>query len=401
MITDEAKVNEEYSESDDDNEIESKVIETIEEHDEPNPTLVKFNSDLNEWINTLSSSPKGRSTEHLLDLCDKELTLDDIPEEEDKRNSISGTKKPKLSLPIKKELQELEQEAKNLTNTIEISNFYDYTKSCMKIIAEIQKTKEKYPKPKKVELKNIDLKKKLAVFDLDETLIHCVVKDYKDCKNIIKITMPSTNHVATIGVNIRPNWEEDIKRISLLYNIVIYTASHQSYADAVLNFLDSDKKYFYNRLYRNNCYDVIYDNSHIYIKDMSIFENYFNQKDVVLIDNSVIAFAFDLDNGIPILPYYDAKNDVELMFCVYYLERIADCEDLREQNKKLLKMEHYLKKAEEEIQKEKKQKNKFITRTARRTRTEKRDKKDFCQSFKFDLQCLRNTFSHDSSDDNL
>ena len=46
MITDEAKVNEEYSESDDDNEIESKVIETIEEHDEPNPTLVKFNSDL-------------------------------------------------------------------------------------------------------------------------------------------------------------------------------------------------------------------------------------------------------------------------------------------------------------------------------------------------------------------
>lgn len=45
MITDEAKVNEEYSESDDDNEIESKVIETIEEHDEPNPTLVKFNSD--------------------------------------------------------------------------------------------------------------------------------------------------------------------------------------------------------------------------------------------------------------------------------------------------------------------------------------------------------------------
>ena len=109
------------------------------------------------------------------------------------------------------------------SNTIEISNFYDYTKSCMKIIAEIQKTKEKYPKPKKVELKNIDLKKNLAVFDLDETLIHCVVKDYKDCKNIIKITMPSTNHVATIGVNIRPNWEEDIKRISLLYNIVIYT----------------------------------------------------------------------------------------------------------------------------------------------------------------------------------
>ena len=168
--------------------------------------------------------------------------------------------------------------------------------------------------------------------------------------------MPSTNHVATIGVNIRPNWEENIKRISLLYNKVIYTASHQSYADAVLNFLDPDKKYFYNRLYRNNCYDIIYDNSHIYIKDMSIFENYFNQKDVVLIDNSVIAFAFDLDNGIPILPYYDAKNDVELMFCVYYLERIADCEDLREQNKKLLKKENYLKKADEEIQKEKKQK---------------------------------------------
>lgn len=172
------------------------------------------------------------------------------------------------------------------------------------------------PKPQKVTLQNINPKKKLAVFDLDETLVHCLVKDIDKCDNILKITMPSSNQIATIGVNIRPGWEDAIKRLSLTYNIVIYTASHKSYADAVLNFLDPNNIYFYNRLYRNNCIDIVYNNSHVYIKDMTIFEKYFSLKDVVIIDNSVMAFAFDLNNGVPILPYYDAKQDIELMFCV-------------------------------------------------------------------------------------
>ena len=187
---------------------------------------------------------------------------------------------------------------------------------------------------------------------------------------------------------------------------MIYTASHKSYADAVLNFLDPNNIYFYNRLYRNNCIDIVYNNSHVYIKDMTIFEKYFSLKDVVIIDNSVMAFAFDLNNGVPILPYYDAKQDIELMFCVYYLESIAEFDDLRVQNKKYLRMEHYLQQAEEEIKieieerKERKRLSKFRKANSKRLEKENRKKKredtDCAKDFQFDFQVLRTTFSIDT-----
>ena len=44
---------------------------------------------------------------------------------------------------------------------------------------------------------------------------------------------------------------------------------------------------------------------------------------MVIIDNSNLSFAFHLDNGIPILPFYDNKKDNELVTLVNYLNYIA------------------------------------------------------------------------------
>ena len=246
----------------------------------------------------------------------------------------------------------LEDEAKSMTNTIEIANFYEYTKNCMRIIVELRENKNKASFPNKVKILNPNNKKKLAVFDLDETLIHGVVNisNYKKEENIISITLPSQK-IAKIGVNIRPNWKESIERVSKLYTIAIYTASHKSYADAVLNFLDPENKYFYNRLYRSNCIDCKIDGKDLYIKDMNIFED-FNIKDILIVDNSVMAFAYDLDNGIPILPYYNAEKDFELLFVAYYFESLYNCDDLRVINKQYMKLDYFLKQAIEEIKKE-------------------------------------------------
>ena len=246
----------------------------------------------------------------------------------------------------------LEDEAKALTNTIEIANFYEYTKNCMKIIVQLRENKSKASKVNKVKILNPDNHTKLAVFDLDETLIHGVVNisNYKKSENIISITLPSKK-VAKIGVNIRPYWKEAIERISKLYTIVIYTASHKNYADAVLDFLDPKNKYFYNRLYRSNCIDCKIDGKDLYVKDLSIFEG-FNLKDILIVDNSVMAFAYHLDNGIPILPYYDAEKDFELLFVAYYFESLYQCDDLTAINKQYMKLDYYLKQAIEEIKRE-------------------------------------------------
>ncbi len=246
----------------------------------------------------------------------------------------------------------LEDETKSMTNTIEIQNFYEYTKNCMRIIVELKENKSKASKPNKVKILNPDNHKKLAVFDLDETLIHGVVNinNYNKLENIISITLPSKK-IAKIGVNVRPHWKEAIEIIKKKYTIVIYTASHSSYANAVLNFLDPENKYFYNRLYRSNCIDVKLDGKTFYIKDMNIFEG-FDLKDILIVDNSVMSFAYDLDNGIPILPYYDAEKDFELLFVAYYFESLFKYDDLRIINKHYMKLDYYLNQAIEEYKRE-------------------------------------------------
>ena len=59
----------------------------------------------------------------------------------------------------------------------------------------------------------------------------------------VKVCLPGGKREVTIGINIRPHWEEALSKIKKKYHIVAFTASHESYADSVLNYLDPDKKY--------------------------------------------------------------------------------------------------------------------------------------------------------------
>jgi hypothetical protein len=129
------------------------------------------------------------------------------------------------------------------------------------------------------------------------------------------------------------------------YHIVIYTASHQAYADSVLDFMDPKKKYFKYRLYRNNCSLTDVDGSKFYIKDLDIFNEYYDLKDIVIIDNSVLSFAYHLHNGVPIVPYYDEDKDGSLYVVGLYLLHIFNEGDLREANKKQINLDSFLEEA--------------------------------------------------------
>lgn len=52
-------------------------------------------------------------------------------------------------------------------------------------------------------------------------------------------------------------------------------------------------------------------------------------KDMVIVDNSVYSFAFQIDNGIPIIPFYKDPNDEEMLHLIYYLNCLAGVEDVR------------------------------------------------------------------------
>ena len=63
--------------------------------------------------------------------------------------------------------------------------------------------------------------------------------------------------------------------------------------------------------------------------------------DIIIVDNASYSFGYQIDNGLPILPYYDNKNDIELKNLISYLKSIHHVKDVREVNKKMLKINQF------------------------------------------------------------
>ena len=52
-----------------------------------------------------------------------------------------------------------------------------------------------------------------------------------------------------------------------------------------------------------------------------------NLDNVILVDNAAYSYFFQLENGVPIVPYYDDKHDQELVMLMAYIrECISNCE---------------------------------------------------------------------------
>ena len=235
---------------------------------------------------------------------------------------------------------------KEMTNIQEINNFHDYTRLCMEIIAKMEIPDESTSTKQFVTLPFENLigfgngKKRLAIFDLDETLIHCELKDIDSAQKKIKIKM-SASLEKTIGLNIRPNFEKSILKIKEKYHVIMFTASLQKYGDAVMDEIDPTGSLFEYRLYRNNCTQIKVDNQIYYIKDLRVLKN-ISLDDIVIIDNSVLSFAFHLDNGIPILPYYRGDDEIEMKSLVKLLDNLADVPQIKTKLRSLMKLYKFI-----------------------------------------------------------
>ena len=274
--------------------------------------LSKFEDNFDEIIHSLSKEKidkKNNNNKHITNI---------------KKNN-TFKEKDRISIDLKNFLNENQLEIKYLSNTEEISDFNEYNQACISMLDNIiPVTQNKLPKIKFPFAHNI----------------HSEYKNIKNSQHILTIKLPSEKSVK-IGLNIRPHLIEALKEISKNYYIVIYTASDHHYADTVLDFIDTKKEFFKYRLYRRNCKymkDKFDDKIKFYCKDLEIFEG-IDLKDMIIIDNSILSYALQLNNGIPIMPYKDSKKDFELMFLAGYLNSICEFEDLREANKKFIKLE--------------------------------------------------------------
>ena len=79
------------------------------------------------------------------------------------------------------------------------------------------------------------------------------------------------------------------------------------------------------RLYREHCFQT---EEGIFIKDLRVIRNR-DLKDMILVDNSVYSFGFQLDNGVPIIPYFNDPNDRELVYLAQYVLSLSASDDVR------------------------------------------------------------------------
>jgi len=117
---------------------------------------------------------------------------------------------------------------------------------------------------------------------------------------------------------------EFLEEISRQYEIIVFTASSKGYADAILDYIDKDNKWIHHRLYREHCVEYARD---FYIKDLRVLGR--DLKNVIIVDNAPYSFAFQLENGYPIIPYSDDKEDKELKVLKEYLEELRGLDDIR------------------------------------------------------------------------
>ena len=210
-----------------------------------------------------------------------------------------------------------------------VKNYYEYMQDCFELIdLHFNKTIKLQP----MEPINFHFKenKKIVIFELESTLVSCFGE-----------TLPNEIN-NTIGINIRPHLKSSLDLIQKDYNIIIYSSSNKVYVDKILDFLDPEHNYFNYRLYQEHCLKFTINNKIYFTKNLNIFKNICSLKDIIIVDCSVLGFGFFLENGIPIIPFYDSKQDVELKILSYYLVSVSSNYDSREALKRDMKLNDYL-----------------------------------------------------------
>ena len=204
--------------------------------------------------------------------------------------------------------------------------------------------------------------KKILLLDLDETLIHADFKEeflnsnekYDEVITFYSVDEPfstleesnkdeddtesnmtddeskdENENINKVGIFLRPGVRKFLEEVSKYFEVGIFTASVQEYADAAINFLDPENKYIKFRFYRNSCINV---GDLVRVKNLRILKN-IPLKDIVLVDNNMYSFAPQLDNGILINSFFCDKKDDELENVLSYLiEFILPADDVRKAN---------------------------------------------------------------------
>ena len=173
--------------------------------------------------------------------------------------------------------------------------------------------------------------KKSLILDLDETLIcnagmarNYALNDDVKCDVGTVYQTNDDGSLTYITFYIRPYAIKLLKVLSLYYEIIVFTSAKKNYAEPIIDYLDPKKRYISYLLHRSHCTII----KTLITKDLRILNNRL-AKNLVILDNSILSFATNIENGIYIPSYDGNPKDSELLKIIDFLIKIADVTDVR------------------------------------------------------------------------
>ncbi|WFD03292.1 protein-serine/threonine phosphatase [Malassezia obtusa] len=121
----------------------------------------------------------------------------------------------------------------------------------------------------------------------------------------------------------RPWVDYFLRKVASWYQVVIFTASMQEYADPVIDWLDGGQGLISGRLFRESC--TLRDGS--YLKDLTVVDR--DLRRVCLVDNSPVSYVLQEANGIPVEGWTHDPSDVALLDLLPILDGLRYATDVR------------------------------------------------------------------------
>jgi Dullard-like phosphatase family protein len=155
------------------------------------------------------------------------------------------------------------------------------------------------------------------VLDIDETLVHASMHPRPGLCYDAVLPINNGAEFGNIYVAFRPHLHTFLRAVAQQFEVVVFTASQQYYADPLMDTIDPDQTLVTDRLYRQHCVEAPVGR----IKDLNLCGRSLDR--MVIIDNSPIAYCFQPRNAIPILSWFDDPNDKELLKLIPLLQQLA------------------------------------------------------------------------------
>lgn len=166
-----------------------------------------------------------------------------------------------------------------------------------------------------------DAGKKCLVFGLDETLVHLTFRPNPNANCIIPVDVDGTLY--DIYVLKHPGVDELLVEMAKYYEIVVFTAMPETYAETLLDRLDPHKR-IRHRLYRQHC---VQHNGH-FVKDLSLLNRDIMQ--TIIVDNLPASHKFLVLNAIGCASFLGYMKDRQLYFIAEFLVENRAVDNVRE-----------------------------------------------------------------------